>query len=160
MKKYTLVMVILAMVFYFTGCSKKHEALEDMQQPMSPEDLSRLNTETLGSTGAKVESVTTSSESALAPVSPTPETKLEKLPPSGPFKPTNLELQTALKNAGLYTGPVDGKIGPLTKKAIEEFQKQNGLAIDGKVGLKTWNVLSKYLNPAPASAAAKPAKKR
>ncbi len=55
------------------------------------------------------------------------------------------EIQTALKNLGLYTGKIDGKIGPGTKRAIEEFQKQNGLKVDGKVGPKTWSALSQHL---------------
>ena len=46
-------------------------------------------------------------------------------------------------------GSVDGKLGPKSKKAIEEFQKANGLKADGKVGPKTWEALSKHLN-APA----------
>jgi len=66
------------------------------------------------------------------------------LPPQGPYKPTGIEIQTALKNAGFYTGNVDGKIGPKSKKAIEDFQKANGLKVDGKVGPKTWEALSKH----------------
>jgi len=57
----------------------------------------------------------------------------------------NKEIQTALKKAGLYTGAIDGKIGPKTKMAIEEFQKAKGLKVDGKVGPKTWAELQKYL---------------
>ena len=57
----------------------------------------------------------------------------------------NKDIQTALKNAGLYTGPIDGKLGPKTKKAIEEFQTSKGLKADGKVGPKTWTALEKYL---------------
>lgn len=55
------------------------------------------------------------------------------------------DIQKALKNAGFYTGNVDGKIGPRTKKAIQEFQKAKGLKADGKVGAKTWAELEKYL---------------
>lgn len=55
------------------------------------------------------------------------------------------QIQTALKNAGFDPGPVDGKIGPKTKKAIKDFQAANGLTSDGKVGPKTWAKLSKYL---------------
>ena len=51
----------------------------------------------------------------------------------------------ALKNAGLYQGNIDGKIGPRTKKAIEQFQTNNGLKADGKVGPKTWAALQQYL---------------
>jgi peptidoglycan hydrolase-like protein with peptidoglycan-binding domain len=75
---------------------------------------------------------------------------LEPLPPAGPYKPTAVEIQTALKNAGYYTEEIDGKVGPKTKKAVEEFQKANGLQVDGKIGSKTWSALSKYLNPQPA----------
>jgi peptidoglycan hydrolase-like protein with peptidoglycan-binding domain len=58
----------------------------------------------------------------------------------------NKEVQQALKAAGFYAGPVDGKIGPKTKKAIEEFQKSRGLKADGKVGPRTWAELEKVLN--------------
>lgn len=60
----------------------------------------------------------------------------------------NKKIQTALKNAGFYNGSIDGKIGPMSKKAIEEFQKSKGLKADGKVGLRTWAELEKYLNQA------------
>ncbi len=55
------------------------------------------------------------------------------------------DIQKALKNAGFYSGSVDGKIGPRTKKAIEAFQKSKGLKVDGKVGPVTWAELEKYL---------------
>ena len=57
----------------------------------------------------------------------------------------NKETQTALKAAGFYTGNLDGKMGPKTKKAIMEFQKAKGLKADGKIGPKTWAELEKYL---------------
>jgi peptidoglycan hydrolase-like protein with peptidoglycan-binding domain len=34
---------------------------------------------------------------------------------------------------------VDGKYGPKTTKAVKAYQKKQGLAIDGQVGIKTWN---------------------
>lgn len=58
----------------------------------------------------------------------------------------NKDIQAALKAAGLYTGNIDGKIGPKTKRAIVEFQKARGLKADGKVGPKTWAELEQYLN--------------
>lgn len=54
-------------------------------------------------------------------------------------------IQLALKNANLYNGPLDGKIGANTKKAIKEFQRLNGLNPDGVVGNKTWGRLSEFL---------------
>ncbi|MFH0732199.1 MAG: peptidoglycan-binding protein [Candidatus Omnitrophota bacterium] len=55
------------------------------------------------------------------------------------------QIQTALKNAGIYKGPIDGKMGPKTKQAIREFQKANGLKSDGIVGRRTAEKLNKYL---------------
>ena len=57
----------------------------------------------------------------------------------------NKDIQTALKAANFYTGNIDGKMGPKTKKSIVEFQKAKGLKADGKVGSKTWMELEKYL---------------
>jgi len=55
------------------------------------------------------------------------------------------KIQRALKSAGVYTGKVDGKIGPGTKEAIIEFQKSHGLKADGVLGKKTWEELKTYL---------------
>jgi peptidoglycan hydrolase-like protein with peptidoglycan-binding domain len=55
------------------------------------------------------------------------------------------KIQRALKSAGVYTGPMDGKIGSGTKAAIIEFQKSHGLKADGVLGKKTWEELKKYL---------------
>lgn len=55
------------------------------------------------------------------------------------------QIQTALKNAGFYSGNVDGKVGANTEKAIKEFQKANGLEPDGVIGAKTRSLLQKYL---------------
>ena len=60
--------------------------------------------------------------------------------------PSAREIQQALKNAGFYQGPVDGKVGPQTRDAIREFQRVHGLVDDGKVGRRTWTKLSSYLD--------------
>lgn len=143
MKRFTLILFVLAAAICISGCSKKTESLEDMQQPMSPDDLSRLTSQNQTAAPAGTPMALTP---VATPVSGTGE--LEALPPSGPFRPSAAEIQTALKNAGFYAGSIDGKIGPKTKAAIEEFQKANGLTADGKVGPKTWQVLGAYLNQA------------
>jgi len=51
----------------------------------------------------------------------------------------------ALKNAGFYQGPIDGKIGSKTKDAIVKFQKAHNLRADGIVGKRTAKELNKYL---------------
>ncbi len=60
------------------------------------------------------------------------------------IKPSTREIQQALKNAGFYTGTVDGKIGPKTREAIKEFQRVHGLVDDGVVGKQTWAKLQAY----------------
>ncbi len=56
------------------------------------------------------------------------------------------EIQTALKNAGYYTGNIDGVMGPKTKQAVMDFQSAKGLKVDGVVGSQTSKALGKYLN--------------
>jgi peptidoglycan hydrolase-like protein with peptidoglycan-binding domain len=56
------------------------------------------------------------------------------------------QIQRALKSAGFYQGPIDGKIGSKTKEAIIKFQKANGLKADGIVGKRTSAELNKYLS--------------
>ncbi|MBF0489266.1 MAG: peptidoglycan-binding protein [Candidatus Omnitrophica bacterium] len=55
------------------------------------------------------------------------------------------DIQKALKNAGNYTGKIDGKLGAGTKLAIVEFQKEHHLAADGVLGKKTWKLLKANL---------------
>jgi peptidoglycan hydrolase-like protein with peptidoglycan-binding domain len=56
-------------------------------------------------------------------------------------------LQTALNNAGLNTGGVDGKLGPKTLAAIKSFQEAQGLKPDGIVGIRTLKALNTFLTP-------------
>jgi murein L,D-transpeptidase YcbB/YkuD len=53
-------------------------------------------------------------------------------------RPKAKQIQAALKSAGYYNGPVDGRIGKKTRRAIRAFQKDNGLQVDGRVGKATW----------------------
>lgn len=140
MRKSVFVLLVFAGIICLFGCSKKKETLEEIQVPVSSELLNTINTENKASE-TSVEA-TTNSEAVSSP-----ETQAAlPLPPAGPYKPTGEEIQTALKNAGFYTGAIDGKVGPLSKKAIMEFQKANGLAADGKVGPRTWEALGRHLN--------------
>lgn len=63
--------------------------------------------------------------------------------PSG-FELPAKSIQEALKNAGYYSGPIDGKIGSGTKSAIEAFQRDHSLNADGVVGRQTWDKLKVY----------------
>lgn len=138
MKKFVFIIFTLATVGYLTGCGKKEAPMES-GEAISMEALTTVNI----------------ASPALPETKISPAPALVPLPPSGPYQPSATEIQTALKNAGFYSGEIDGKIGRMSRKAIEDFQQANSLKVDGKVGPKTWEVLKKYLNPVP-----QPAKKK
>lgn len=52
-------------------------------------------------------------------------------------------VQTRLESKGIDCGGVDGAYGAKTKAAVIAFQKENGLAMDGIVGIKTTMALIK-----------------
>ncbi len=147
MKKYLVVVLAVLAGFYIFGCAKKEVQDSGQQAVMTMEGLTSVDTTVPVTTEIKV------SEPKAAADQPV---SLKPLPlAEPPYKPTAEEIQTSLKNAGYYAGEIDGKIGPMTKKAIKDFQQANNLEADAKVGPKTWEVLSKHLNPAPT-----PTKKR
>lgn len=157
MKRLTLGLVaFLGLSLIVTGCSKKAE------------DQASLS-------GTGFESLSTTDELAQLPQSASGQTPIEVLPievspvtqgigsvssVASTAQSATLsyqqKIQTALKNAGLYTGNIDGKIGPGTRKAIETFQKNSGLTVDGKVGPKTWAALEPYLSGSASSASTDP----
>jgi len=139
-------LVVLALAA-LSGCGKKQEAEE--LQPITMESLNTPSGSTQAAPDIKAPENKILTTNAVAQAK-----EALPLPPQGPYKPTGIEIQTALKNAGFYAGNIDGKIGPKTKKAIEEFQKANGLKADGKVGPKTWEAMSKH-----SSVAAEPVKR-
>lgn len=128
------IVVFLLITTSAAGCGRKQSSPEgEMLMPMSinveGEELPATNLTT--KTGVPVEIGT-------APA--VEKTSAEYIAPRAQ------DIQQALKNAGLYAGSIDGKLGPMSKKAIVEFQQQNGLTADGKVGPKTWAKLKAYLN--------------
>lgn len=143
MKKIFWIVFIIALVvvpLMMFGCKGKAE---------KPAETTLENTGEVVSTEATV---------ATQPQEPAKEVAVETIPPTAAPQITekkvavlqepqdkNKDIQKALKSAGFYTGAIDGKIGPKTKKAIEEFQRAKGLKADGKVGPKTWAELEKYL---------------
>ncbi len=54
--------------------------------------------------------------------------------------------QEHLKHLGYYTGKVDGKMGPQTKSAIKNFQRDHGLKADGILGPQTMRALEEADN--------------
>lgn len=69
---------------------------------------------------------------------------------------TVAELQRKLQELGYYKGEIDGAYGNQTRRAVEQFQYQNGLTVDGIAGKYTLTVLyeSDEVKPAPTQAVA------
>ena len=65
-------------------------------------------------------------------------------------------LQTDLKTLGFLPQKPDGKFGPLTKAAVQAFQRAHGLGDDGLAGLKTGVAIEAVLRPSVPVIAPKP----
>ena len=63
-------------------------------------------------------------------------------------------LQKKLKQWGYYDGAVDGIFGSGTQKAVQYFQRKNGLTADGIVGTKTAAALGMTLSGTGSTAQA------
>lgn len=50
-----------------------------------------------------------------------------------------IDIQRVQRAVGLTEKAVDGVFGSATTKAVKAYQEKQGLAIDGQVGMKTWN---------------------
>ena len=150
-------LVLLTVSFFMAGCAKKSSEQTNIASSgfdsatatlaTTPEELSQL---------PQASSSTSSTSVEALPIEATPVTQAASsvvdAVVSGQVLSHEQEIQTALKNAGLYNGKIDGKLGPASKRAIEAFQKQNSLKVDGKVGPKTWTALSVHLNSAMTAA--------
>ncbi len=140
---YKGIAVVALLVILFYGCEQKKEAVE------APLDIQMVGNEIVG------EPIPSTSMTEVATPSLAEVDNTAAVTPSVgdvPEKPTPQDIQQALTNAGLYQGSIDGKLGPKSKNAIQEFQAQNDLKADGKVGPKTWEKLKVYFNTsAPAS---------
>ncbi|WP_176543309.1 peptidoglycan-binding domain-containing protein [Bacillus cereus] len=53
------------------------------------------------------------------------------------------ELQEFLQSIGYYPGRIDGRFGPVTDRAVRQYQRDRGLFVDGRVGSETWCQLEK-----------------
>ena len=158
---YKRIVMVIFLGCLLIGCGKKAQlgkastgAPEVLNQAASTETelaLMQDNTKSSAKTeqGPAADS-TTSTEQTQASQT-TPVTSGIALPQQQQVSktPTIQEIQQALKNANLYQGEIDGNLGPKTKKAIKDFQEQNSLKADGKVGLKTWAKLQPFLTKAP-----------
>ncbi len=63
-----------------------------------------------------------------------------------PEKLTVKQLQIALTRAGFNPGPVDGKLGPRTKRALRDFKINRQLTHDSILDAGTIKMLKAFLN--------------
>ncbi|MFA5041445.1 MAG: peptidoglycan-binding domain-containing protein [Bdellovibrionales bacterium] len=68
--------------------------------------------------------------------------------------------QEHLKHLGYYTGKIDGVMGPATKSAIRNFQREHGLKADGILGPKTIRALEEADKVMPRSSSSYSGAKR
>jgi peptidoglycan hydrolase-like protein with peptidoglycan-binding domain len=128
--------VVIIGLFFIFGCR------DEGKQPEDVVEVKSIGNDTLANN-------TVSSQQGNVPTLPSGQAPAaQNVSGAQPQEKAALEkdIQQALKNAGFYQGEIDGKIGPKTKKAIEDFQAKNNLKVDGKVGPMTWGKLSAYLN--------------
>lgn len=150
MKKMLVVLAVLLSVaivsFCLTGCvRKKTEEIPTAEmQSQSMDQQAQLNSEAL--TAKALPAVPAAEPQAVT----APQTAQPVVTEASAVSNSSAEeIQTALKNAGYYSGAIDGKLGPKSQKAIEDFQRDNSLVVDGKVGAKTWIKLQAYLVAGP-----------
>jgi peptidoglycan hydrolase-like protein with peptidoglycan-binding domain len=145
MNKSVVLSGVIVAVFLISGCGRHKEKTESSFEPEEVmEDMNSTLSNEVTTTPAEQ-----TAETNGTTVAPEPAAAYD---PNAPFvKPTTQEVQEALKNAGLYTGKVDGVVGPRSKKAIRDFQEQNGLNPDGRIGPQTWAKLAPYLHQSSAA---------
>jgi murein L,D-transpeptidase YcbB/YkuD len=136
----------LPLLLVFTGCASKKETKRDIsalqaQVAALTDEVVRLDQQVQEARGGKGGDVNAPSPVSHGASGGGPLYRT----PSG-FELPAMDIQKALKNAGYYNGPVDGKIGSKSEQAIKAFQKDNGLEADGICGRNTWAKLKSHLN--------------
>ncbi len=139
-----------------SGCAGKGDvqAVNRLQSDVSLLDqrVSQLERASLQQNAAVPSAPDTSAASAPLSAGEASAVTIAVAPATSPIaKPNKKEIQLALKNAGFYTGPIDGRIGSHTQEAIRQFQQAHGLKPDGVIGKQTWEQLASYATVASSS---------
>jgi peptidoglycan hydrolase-like protein with peptidoglycan-binding domain len=61
--------------------------------------------------------------------------------------PQHAGIQVALRAHGLYLGPIDGRVGPMTVAAVRAFQHKAGLPVTGNADVRTRHALGPLGRP-------------
>lgn len=128
------------------GCSRQEQEISNLSGLGIEGEDKDIATQTITSTEPEAQPIIQPQPIQVEPQKAEPVSEaVNAQAPSSEEAERNKQIQTALKNANMYFGQIDGKFGPLTRKAVEEFQKMKGLKADGKVGPITWGELQKYV---------------
>ena len=145
MRKVTL-LLLTGLLVAATGCVSKGEheqEVSSLQGQVAQMDTAlRAQQEQNQALQAQLDSLRSPRAGAVAPYAGSTYRT-----PSG-FEISATDIQNALKSAGYYSGGVDGKIGPDSREAIRNFQRDNGFKPDGVCGKQTWTKLKTYLQTA------------
>ncbi|MBN2452849.1 MAG: peptidoglycan-binding protein [Candidatus Omnitrophica bacterium] len=143
--------IVLLAAFLVCGCGTAQKKMQtEVTGIKSRVETLESRVETVESKQAEVERTTAEQAMAIDDIKsvaqPQPGTNISVKPRAGAYAGKMKDIQRALKTAGYYDGKIDGIKGKGTKKAIKDFQRANGLQIDGVVGSRTWELLSRYLS--------------
>lgn len=147
MSRKTVVLLALgvAVSFTVTGCGTAPKKVkEELTGIKTRVDTLESRVESVEAKQAEAERVVVETPKVTEPS--WPDTNFDVKSSTVPAKTDVKQVQTALKSAGYYNGEIDGVKGRNTKRAIKAFQRDHGLASDGIVGSKTWDLLSKYVS--------------
>ncbi len=130
--------VLLSLVFFFSGCTTKEETSEIKTQLTSLQDLLSQEKQRVIELEYKIETLSSELQSLKGIA------VYEEKPKVTPDDFTK-KVQLALATAGFNPGKADGKMGHQTIQAIKDFQEANGLEVDGVVDKETWEKLQRSL---------------
>lgn len=109
---------MVLMLTALSGCAKKQEV----------EELQPITLESLGVTNNSVQVVpdleTQEVNVPAVLVATAPAKELVPLPPQGPYRPTDIEIQTALSKAGFYTVILMVRLGQRVRRQLRIFRVQ------------------------------------
>jgi len=137
-------LLVFCMLIMTAGCATTNNREQDLQAQRLQGRVNYLEQELQNKDKAIIFLQNELSAAKEASVSPSyQKAKSHRETPS--MRLSKKQIQKALQNAGFYKGPIDGRLGSKSRKAIKEFQKANGLKADGVVGKRTREKLGQYL---------------
>lgn len=152
-RKIALLIVFGVLALGVAGCVGNDKYNKDMNMMRSQLQLVQSDVENLRTGQQKIEDDVAEAQKAKATGGAGISVAGEVYRTPSGFTLPSRDIQKALKNAGYYTGPVDGRIGSATRSAIKQFQEDQGLTADGVCGRRTWTKLQQFLEgAAPAKA--------